>query len=220
MAVSTHVCCGLIAGRQPPAQPPPTYQSSGRLFDASSVSQDSLLGVSGHRVERRSHTLLSGDHLPQLDRKTVDSETRPCGQMRLGPHAVGDRVERDAKMACRANADHGLGLDARIVEIALTDRARAATEQTGPRGDICTRGPLHQNPGRIRPLAVLRQPQITPALTTKTWRLVKAALARGPEGQFRRTWGRFDEPDYPRLGRVVTHRKPLASVDRDAGAAF
>ena len=79
---------------------------------------------------------------------------------------------------------------------------------------------MHQNPGRIRPRAVLRQSQIAPTLTTKAWRLAKAALARRPEGQFRRAWGRLDEPDHLRLGRVVTHRKPLASVDRDAGAAF
>src|SRR5215831_2234093 len=123
-------------------------------------------------------------------------------------------------MTCRANSDRGLGLDPGIVEIALTDRARAATEQASPRGNIGTRGPLYQNPGRIRHLAVLRQPQITPPLTTKAWLLVKAALARWPDGQFRRTWSCFDEPDNPRLGRVVAHRKPLASVDIDAGAAF
>src|SRR5262249_20881010 len=116
--------------------------------------------------------------------------------MRLGPHAVVDRVERDAKIACRANADRGPGLDPGIVKVALADRARAATEQAGARSDIGTRGPLHQNPGRLRPRAVLRQSQITPTLTTKAWRLAKAALARGPEGQFRRAGGRFHEPNH------------------------
>src|SRR5262249_4483242 len=132
-------------------------------------------------------------------------KARPCWQMRFCPHAIVDRVERDTKMACRANADRGLGLDPGIVEITLADWARATTEQAGSRGDIGTRGPLHQNPGRLRPRAVLRQSQITPTLTTKAWRLAKAALTRGSEGQFRRAWGSFDEPDHLRLGRIVTH---------------
>src|SRR5712691_3599336 len=67
--------------------------------------------------------------LPSSTAKRSTARIGHAGRLLLCPHAVVDRVERDSKMACRANADRGLGLDPGIVEITLTDRARATTEQ-------------------------------------------------------------------------------------------
>src|SRR5258705_474081 len=162
----------------------------------------SLVGVFRHDVERRSNTLLARDHLAQLDRKAVD-ETRPRRRVRLGPHAVVDGIECDAKVASRAGSDPGLGFDPRVVEVALTDRARATAEEAGSGGDVGARGPLHENPGRIRPFAVHRESQIRAALTTEARRLIEAALAGGSQGSFRRTGGGLNEADHLRLRRVV-----------------
>src|SRR5690349_11058668 len=121
-----------------------------------SVSADTLVRLFRHDVERGSNTLLAGDHLAQLDRKAVD-ESRPSGRVWLGPHAVVDRIERDAEVASRADSDVGLRLDARVVEIASTDRARTGAEEAGSRENVRARGPLHENPGGVRPFAVHRE---------------------------------------------------------------
>src|SRR5262249_50039033 len=120
-----------------------------------------------------------------------------------GPHAVGDGIERDGKMASRAGSDVGLGLDPWVFEIAPTDRARTGAEEAGAGGDVGTRGPLHENPRRIRLLAVHREPEIRSALTAEARRLIEAALAGGSQGLFRRTGGSLDEADHLRLRRVV-----------------
>src|SRR5207244_2258029 len=113
-----------------------------------------------------------------------------------------------------------LGLEPRVIEVARTDGPRATAEKAGSAGDVGARGPLHENPGRVRPFAVHRQSQIRAALTTEAGRLIEATLAGGSQGLFRRTGGSLNEADHLRLRRVVAHRKPLHSVDVPAGAAF
>src|SRR4029434_321117 len=164
-----------------------------------------------HDVERRSNTLLARDHLAQLDRKAV-VQTRPRRRVRLGPHAVVDGIERDAKVASRAGSDAGLGLDPRIVEVAPTDRARAAAEEAGSGGDVGAPGPLHENPGRVQVLAVHRESQIRAALTTDARRLIEAALAGRSQGSFRRTGGRLNGADHLRMSRRAPEGKPSPAV--------
>ena len=139
-AVSTDVRCGPIEGRQPPEQDP---QLARAAVDYLTLRASRRTACSACVAIWSSVALILC--CPVITSPARPQNGRPLGsprrQMRLCPHAVVDRVERDAKMACRANADGGLGFDPGIVEIALTNRARAATEQAGPRSDIRTRGP-------------------------------------------------------------------------------
>src|SRR5947208_8237790 len=189
------------------------------LFRSTRVSPDSRVGVLRHGVERRSNTLLARDHLPQFDRKAVH-EARPHRQVRLGAHAVVDGVKRDAEVAGGADSDAGLSFDSRIVEITPTDRARAAAEQAGAGRHVGARSPLHQDPARLRPLAVRRESEIRAALATEARSLVEAALACRPERALGWTGGGLDKPHDLRPARSLNARKALPRVGLHEPAAL
>src|SRR5438874_6521870 len=152
-----------------------TVNGAPSLFRSTRVPPDSRIGVLRHGLESRSNTLLARDHLPELNGKAVH-EARPRRQVRLGAHAVVDGVERDVEVAGGADSDFGLGFDPRVIEITPTDRARAAAEQAGAGRHVGARSPLHQDPGRLRPLAVRRESEIRAALATEARSLVEGGL--------------------------------------------
>ena len=139
--------------------------------------------------------------------------------MGRSPHPPLNRPARHVEVPGRPQHGSVLRHHPRIGEAASPHR-RVGAGGIRPGGDIGTRGPLHEDPGRIGVGCMPAQRQARSPLPADAGRLVKTAV--GLRKQYRLAWavGRLDEPHYLAAALVVTARKKLAPGDDDPRPAL